>query len=119
MRPFGSRRIGVWIRFAMSAIAVVPIVSAPTLSQTCEDDNPPHAAALLDRPQGYCERNEVPWTFDLYALASVAGDDAAPALRKIAAWPLDSLHGEESSITHHCPGDSRKHPEVEGLVDRK
>jgi hypothetical protein len=93
MRPFGSRRIGVWIRVAISAIAVVPIVSAPTLSQTCEDDNPPHATSLLDRLQGYCERNEVPWTFDLYALASVAGDDATPALRKIAAWPLDSLPG--------------------------
>jgi hypothetical protein len=93
MRPFGSRSIGVWIRVAIAAIAIVPIVSAPTLSQTCEDDNPPHAAALLDRLQGYCERNEVPWTFDLYALASVAGDDATPALRKIAAWPLDSLPG--------------------------
>jgi hypothetical protein len=93
MRPFGSRGIGVWIRVAIAAIAVVPIVSAPTLSQTCEDDNPPHAAALLDRLQGYCERNEVPSTFDLYALASVAGDDATPALRKIAAWPLDTLPG--------------------------
>jgi hypothetical protein len=93
MRPFGSRRIGVWIRGAIAAIAIVPIVSAPTLSQTCEDDNPPHAAALLDRLQGYCERNEVPWTFDLYALASVAGDDATPALRKIAAVPRDSLPG--------------------------
>ncbi len=93
MRPFGSIGIGVWIRVAIAAIAIVPIVSAPTLSQTCEDDNPPHAAALLDRLQGYCERNEVPWTFDLYALASVAGDDATPALRKIAAWPLDSLPG--------------------------
>jgi len=93
MRPFGSIGIGVWIRVAIAAFAIVPIVSAPTLSQTCEDDNPPHAAALLDRLQGYCERNEVPWTFDLYALASVAGDDATPALRKIAAWPLDSLPG--------------------------
>jgi len=93
MRPFGSRGIVVWIRVAIAAIAVVPIVSAPTLSQTCEDDNPPHAAALLDRLQGYCERNEVPLTFDLYALASVAGDDATPVLRKIAAWPLDSPPG--------------------------
>ncbi len=93
MRPSGSRGIGVWIRVAIAAIAIVPMVSVSTFSQTCEDDNPPHAAALLDRLQGYCERNEVPWTFDLYALASVAGDDATPALRKIAAWPLDSLPG--------------------------
>jgi hypothetical protein len=93
MRPFASRGISVWIRVAITAIAVVPIVTAPTLSQTCEDDNPPHAAALLDRLQGYCERNEVPWTFDLYALASVAGKDAIPALRKIAAWPLDTAPG--------------------------
>ena len=92
-RHLGSRGIGVWIRIAIVAIAVVPVVPAPMLSQTCEDDNPPHAAALLYRLQGYCERNEVPWTFDLYALASVAGEDAIPALRKIAAWPLDSGPG--------------------------
>src|SRR5258708_25887819 len=91
MRPFGSRGIGVWIRVAIAAIAIVPIVSAPTLSQTCGDDNPPHAAALLYRLHGYCERNEVPWTFDLYALPSVAGHDATPALRQITSWPLDSL----------------------------
>jgi hypothetical protein len=72
-------------------MAVVPIVPAPTLSQTCKDDNPPYTAALLNRLQGYCERDEVPSTFDLYALASVAGEDAIPALRKIAAWPINSL----------------------------
>jgi hypothetical protein len=93
MRPLGSRGIGVWSRIAIAAIAVVPIVPTPTLSQTCEDDNPPHAAALIERLQVYCERNEISWTFDLYALASVAGEDAIPALRKIAAWPTDRLPG--------------------------
>jgi len=94
-RHFGSRGIGVWIRIAIAAIAVGPVVPAPTLSQTCEDDNPPHAVALIGRLQSYCEDNNVPYpnTFDLYALASVAGKDAIPALRKIAAWPLDTAPG--------------------------
>ena len=71
------------------------IVPAPTLSQTCEDDNPPHAAALIGRLQSYCEDTyaSYSYTFDLYALASVAGEDAIPALRKIAAWPLDNGPG--------------------------
>lgn len=92
-RHFGSR--DVWIRIAIAVIAVVPVVPAPTLSQTCEDDNPPHAAALIGRLQSYCEDNfaSYPYTFDLYALASVAGTDAIPALRKIAAWPLDTTLG--------------------------
>lgn len=92
---FGSRGIGVWIRIAIAVIAVVPVVPAPTLSQTCEDDNPPHAVALIGRLQSYCEDDIAPYsyTFDLYALASVAGKDAIPALRKIAAWPLDTAPG--------------------------
>src|ERR1700719_874953 len=94
-RHFESRGIGVWIRIAIALIAVVPVVPAPTLSQTCEDDNPPHAVALIGRLQTYCEDNNAPYpyTFDLYALASVAGKDAIPALRKIAAWPLDTAPG--------------------------
>jgi hypothetical protein len=44
MRPFASRGIGVWICTAIAAIAVLPIVPAPTLSQTCEDDSILYAA---------------------------------------------------------------------------
>src|SRR5208282_2072167 len=88
MPPFGSKTGCAWIAIAILALANVSIASAPAFAQTCENDNPPHAAALLYRLQSYCEKNEVPWTFDLYALASVAGDDAIPALRKIADWPL-------------------------------
>jgi hypothetical protein len=63
------------------------------LSQTCEDQNPPHAVALLLRLQSYCENYDVPNSFDLYGLAAVAGDEAIPALRKIAAWPTDTPTG--------------------------
>jgi hypothetical protein len=97
MRPLGSKRSGIWICIALSAIAVVPVVPAPGLSQTCEGRNPAEASALLDRLWGYCEKGEVPWTFDLYALASVGGEDAIPALRRISAWPIDSL------AAAHCP----------------
>jgi hypothetical protein len=91
-RYFFSRGAGVWVRIALTAIAAVPIVPATALSQTCEDDNAPHAVALIERLQSYCEDASVPYpyTFDLYALASVAGKDAIPALRKIAAWPHDT-----------------------------
>src|ERR1700733_7441073 len=91
----GPRTISVLIRIAIAAIAVVPAVPAPTLSQTCADDNPLHAVALIGRLQSYCEDYNVPYpyAFDLYALASVAGNDAIPALRKIAAWPLDAPPG--------------------------
>jgi hypothetical protein len=94
-RHFGPRDIGVWIRTAIAAIAAIPIVPALALSQTCEHDNPLHAVALIGRLQSYCEDNNAsyPYTFDLYALASVAGKDAIPALRKIAAWPLDTAPG--------------------------
>jgi len=93
LRFLSSTVTCAWICIAILAFAITPLVSAPAFAQTCEDDNPPHAAALLDRLQGYCERNEVPWSFDLYALASVAGEDAIPALRRIAAWPLDTVPG--------------------------
>jgi hypothetical protein len=94
-RHSGSRGIAVWIRVAIVAIAIALVVPAPTFSQTCEDGNPPHAVALIGRLQSYCDDSNAPYpdTFDLYALASVAGNDAIPALRKIAAWPLDTAPG--------------------------
>jgi hypothetical protein len=49
--------------------------------------------ALLLRLQSYCENYDVPNSFDLYGLAAVAGDEAIPALRKIAVWPTDTPTG--------------------------
>jgi hypothetical protein len=69
------------------------VLSAPAFAQTCEDRNPPHAVALLERLRGYCERYDVSNSFDLYGLASVAGEEALPALRKIASWPTDAAPG--------------------------
>jgi hypothetical protein len=59
-------------------------------AQTCEDDNPWQAAALIDQIRTSCERNKIPYGGDIYALASVADKEAAPALRKIATWPTDT-----------------------------
>jgi hypothetical protein len=91
----GLKNVARWIRIAVAAIAIALTLPAPSLPQTCEDDNPAHAAALIGRLQRYCEDENAPYpyTFDLYALASVAGTDAIPALRKIAAWPLGTAPG--------------------------
>lgn len=80
--------ICVWLQIVVLAGSVSSLLCAPAASaQTCEDNNPPHAVALLGRLQSYCENYDVPYSFDLYGLAAVAGDEAIPQLRKIAAWP--------------------------------
>src|SRR5580698_736864 len=82
-----------WFR-TIAVVVSISSVGAPTvLAQTCEDRNPPHAVALLLRLQSYCENYDVPNSFDLYGLAAVAGDEAIPALRKIAVWPTDTGTG--------------------------
>jgi hypothetical protein len=63
------------------------------IAQTCEDDNPWQAAALIDQIRTSCERNKIPYESDIYGLASVAEKEAVPALRKIAAWPTDEGAG--------------------------
>jgi hypothetical protein len=95
MRRDAVRQAAGWIRVLLAVACAVMILLAPAFGQTCEDQNPPHAVALLGRLQSFCENNEVPWTFDLYALASVAGEEAMPALRKIAAWPLNASPGAQ------------------------
>jgi hypothetical protein len=62
-------------------------------AQTCEDDNPWQASALIDQIRTSCERNKIPYEVDIYGLASVAEKEAVPALRKIAAWPTDEGAG--------------------------
>jgi hypothetical protein len=81
------------LQIATVVVGIASVLSASAFAQTCEDRNPPHAVALLQRLQSYCENYAVPNTFDLYALASIAGEDAIPELRKIAAWPTDTGTG--------------------------
>jgi len=82
-----------WFRIIVVAVSISSLGAAPVPAQTCEDRNPPHAAALLLRLQSYCENYDVPNSFDLYGLASVAGNEAIPTLREIAAWPTDTPTG--------------------------
>lgn len=93
MRPCRLAAARAWFR-TIAVVVSISSVGAPTvLAQTCEDRNPPHAVALLLRLQSYCENYDVPNSFDLYGLAAVAGDEAIPALRKIAVWPTDTPTG--------------------------
>jgi len=93
MKPRSNERRCAWLQIAILAVAISAVCAAPALAQTCEDRNPPHAVALLRRLQSYCENYDVPYSFDLYGLAAVAGDEAIPALRKIAIWPTDTPTG--------------------------
>jgi HEAT repeat protein len=93
MKSCSHCRIRAWFHLTVVIVAISLACAASVLAQTCEDRNPPHAVALLLRLQSYCENYDVPYSFDLYGLASVAGDEAIPALRKIAAWPTDTGTG--------------------------
>jgi hypothetical protein len=93
MKPCSIGIVRARLQIIVLAVSISSVFSAPALAQTCEDQNPPHAVALLQRLQSYCENYDVPYTFDLYGLAAVAGDEAIPALRKIAEWPTDTGTG--------------------------
>jgi hypothetical protein len=62
-------------------------------AQTCEDRNPAHATALIDQIRFSCERDNAPYSANVYALAAVADKEAIPALRKLAAWRTDKGPG--------------------------
>src|SRR5271156_3888356 len=93
MKPRNVATVQSLIRIIVVAVCISSAGVASVLAQTCEDRNPPHAVALLLRLQSYCENYDVPYSFDLYGLAAVAGDEAIPALRKIAEWPTDTGTG--------------------------
>jgi hypothetical protein len=93
MRPCSVAMARAWFQIIVVAVSISSVCAAPALAQTCEDRNPPHAVALLLRLQSYCENYDVPYSFDLYGLAAVAGDEAIPTLRKIAEWPTDTGTG--------------------------
>src|SRR5271155_4711479 len=93
MKPRNVATVQALIRVIAVAVCISSAGVAPVVAQTCEDQNPPHAVALLLRLQSYCDNYDVPYSFDLYGLAAVAGDEAIPALRKIAEWPTDTGTG--------------------------
>jgi hypothetical protein len=93
--PGSSARRGrrPWI-FAAGFVLVMSLSGAAAgIAQTCEDRNPPHAAALIDQIRFSCERDDIPYSADVYGLAAVGDKDAVPALRKLAAWPTDKGPG--------------------------
>jgi PBS lyase HEAT-like repeat len=79
------------------ALVVLLWCAAVTFGQTCEDQNPAHAAALIDRIRYSCERDDTPYSADLFQLAAVADKEAIPALRKLAAWSTDTGPGARCS----------------------
>ena len=74
-------------------LTVVLFREGTAVAQTCEDRNPAHAAALIDQIRLSCERDNEPYSANVYALAAVADKEVIPALRKIAAWPTDKGPG--------------------------
>jgi hypothetical protein len=77
----------------VSALGLILSVAAPAIAQTCEAGDPAHAAALIDRIRFSCERDDIPYSADLYQLAAIADKEAIPALRKLAEWPTDKGPG--------------------------
>jgi hypothetical protein len=88
-----SRNGRSWMLIAVFMLAGRLFIASDVTAQTCEDDNPWQAAALIDQIRTSCERNNVPYGTDIYGLASVADREAIPALRKLAAWPTDKAPG--------------------------
>jgi hypothetical protein len=80
-----------------SALGLIFCVAAPAIAQTCEAGDPAHAAARIDRIRFSCERDDIPYSADLYQLAAIADKEAIPALRKLAEWPTDKGPGARCS----------------------
>jgi hypothetical protein len=78
-------------------LSVALFVAATAMAQTCEDQNPAHAAALIDRIRFSCERDDIPYSADIYQLAAVADKEAIPALRKLAEWSTHKGPGARCS----------------------
>src|ERR1043166_3434238 len=78
-------------------LSVALFVAATAMAQTCEDQNPAHAAALIDRVRFSCERDDIPYSADIYQLAAVADKEAIPALRKLAEWSTHKGPGARCS----------------------
>ncbi len=78
-----------WVFAAPLILGTSLLAAAAAVAQTCEDRNPAHAAALIDQIRFSCQRDDIPYSADVYSLTAVADQEALPALRKIAVWPTD------------------------------
>src|SRR5579863_4671960 len=90
-RPTRDRGSSILASIVLLGAALFCAVAA--VAQTCEDRNPAHAAALIDQIRFSCQRDDIPYSADIYSLTAVADREALPALRKIAAWPTDKGPG--------------------------
>jgi hypothetical protein len=90
-------RASKWLLAIISLLGVTFGAAVSAIAQTCEDRNPPHAAALIEQIRFSCERDDIPYSVDLYQLAAVADSEAIPALRKLAAWSTDKGPGARCS----------------------
>jgi hypothetical protein len=91
-----------WLPFRDSrqwAVAVLAVLGAAFggaslgYAQTCEDRNPAHAAALIDKIRFSCEQDNIPYAADVYGLTAVADQEAIPALRRLADLPTNEGPG--------------------------
>jgi hypothetical protein len=86
-RSWGPRRS------ARSVVATSILGAATAMAQTCGDWNPARVAASIDEIRFSCEQNQMPYSADVFALASVADKQSMPALRKLADLPTDKGPG--------------------------
>jgi len=92
-RPLAQRICSSEILAAALILGASLLAAAVAMAQTCEDRNPAHAAAFIDQIRFSCQRDDIPYSADVYSLTAVADQEALPALRKLAAWPTDTGPG--------------------------
>ena len=71
----------------------VAFASAAAMAQTCENWSPEQLADSIAQIQRSCDHNQMPYTADVYALASIGDKQAIPALHTLADWPTDKDGG--------------------------
>jgi len=67
--------------------------SVTAMAQTCDNWSPEQFADSIAQIQKSCEHNQMPYTADVFALASIGDKQAIPALHKLADWPTDKDGG--------------------------
>jgi HEAT repeat protein len=78
---------------AASLILIAAFGSVTAIAQTCGNWSPEQLATSIAQIQTSCEHNEMPYTADVLALASIGDEQAIPALHKLADWPTDKDGG--------------------------
>jgi hypothetical protein len=78
---------------AASLMLIAAFGSVTAIAQTCESWSPEQLAESIEKIQASCQHNQMPYTADVLALASIGDKQAIPALRKLADWPTDKDGG--------------------------